>query len=114
MAVRAVVNYQKLGAMILVVVVLYNEFFAYYSAFTHWPLAPSGGQDNNDAGMSSQMLLVADPQIQGLEDEPSFPFGAVTRWDSDRYLSKTFAWALYYYRIDVIVFLGDLLDEGIN
>ena len=38
--------------------------------------------------------------------------GIITRWDSDRYLSKTFSWARYAYNPDVIVFLGDLMDEG--
>ena len=39
--------------------------------------------------------------------------GIITRWDSDRYrLSKTFSWAKYAYNPDVIVFLGDLMDEG--
>jgi hypothetical protein len=38
--------------------------------------------------------------------------GIITRWDSDRYLSKTFSWAKYAYNPDVVVFLGDLMDEG--
>ena len=106
MAVRAVVNYQKLGALILAAVVLYNEYLAYYSAFSQWPDLPQA------TTTTTHILLVADPQIQGLQDEPAFPLGSVTRWDSDRYLAKTFGWALYYYRPDVIVFLGDLVDEG--
>ena len=38
--------------------------------------------------------------------------GLITRWDSDRYLSKTFSWAKYAYSPDVVIFLGDLMDEG--
>ena len=97
---RAVVDYQKLSAMILIAVVLYNEYYAYYAAYTSWP----------HKGTGTSVLLVADPQLQGLEDERRA--GSVTRWDADRYLRKTFAWAASCYSPDAVVFLGDLLDEG--
>ena len=51
-------------------------------------------------------------QIQGKSDMGNWLLGIITRWDSDRYLSKTFSWAKYAYNPDVIVFLGDLMDEG--
>ena len=102
---RAVVNYRKLGGLVLAAVVLYNEFFGYYSKCSSWPQDPASSE-------TLSVLFVADPQIQGLEGEPGFPFGMITRWDSDRFLSKTFGWAMYYYKVDVIVFLGDLVDEG--
>ncbi len=58
-------------------------------------------------------MLVADPQLLGDRDEPIWPLGAITRLDCDRYLSKTFSLAMAYAeRVDAIVFLGDLLDEG--
>jgi len=31
------------------------------------------------------VLLIGDPQIQGYQDEPSFPVGSLARWDIDRY-----------------------------
>ena len=99
---RAVIDYQKLAAMILVGVIFYNEYYAYYSAYASWPY--------EEEGESASVLLVADPQLQGLRDERHF--GAVTRWDADRYLRKTFSWALSAYAVDAVVFLGDLLDEG--
>ena len=36
------------------------------------------------------------------------------RWDSDRYLRKNYAWAKSYYSPDVVIFLGDLIDEGVE
>ena len=98
---RAVIDYQKLAAMILVAVIFYNEYYAYYSAYATWPYEEEGG---------TNILLVADPQLQGLRDERHF--GSVTRWDADRYLRKTFSWAVSSYSVDAVVFLGDLLDEG--
>ena len=99
---RAVIDYQKLAAMILVAVIFYNEYYAYYSAYASWPYEEEGEVTN--------ILLVADPQLQGLRDERHF--GSVTRWDADRYLRKTFSWAVSSYSVDAVVFLGDLLDEG--
>ena len=57
-----------------------------------------------------KILLVADPQIQGYLNEGST--GPIKRWDIDRYLSKTFSWAMYAYDPQLVIFLGDLIDEG--
>ena len=102
-AARAVIDYQKLAAMILVAVIFYNEYYAYYSAYASWP-------HDEKEGQGASILLVADPQLQGLRDERHF--GSVTRWDADGYLRKTFSWAISAYSVDAVVFLGDLLDEG--
>lgn len=64
----------KLAVIILVGVVLYSEFFCYFSAFNGWPGAVPG----------KKILLVADPQLQGFNGEVGFPVGTITRWDSDR------------------------------
>ncbi|GFR99648.1 metallophosphoesterase 1 [Elysia marginata] len=58
------------------------------------------------------VLFVADPQLIGIQDEMGFPVGSIARWDSDRYLRSSFSRAYQHARPDVIVFLGDLLDEG--
>ena len=60
------------------------------------------------------LLLVADPQLQGVQGEAGFPLGSITRWDSDRFLYKGFSWAMNKYGdgLDAVVFLGDLIDEG--
>ena len=104
MAPRAVLDTRKLSWMLLASVVLYNEILSYYINSLGWPA--------REAGAAITILLVADPQLQGIRDEPRFPMGAVTRWDSDRYLRTTFAYAAANYRPDAVLFLGDLIDEG--
>ncbi len=50
----------------------------------------------------------------GIAEEPPWPLGAITRWDQDRFLRRTFLQALDHVGagLEAIVFLGDLLDEG--
>jgi hypothetical protein len=107
-ATRAVIHYKKLSAIILAAVLFYNEYYAYYSAYSDWPSEAEG----KDATTATNILFVADPQLQGIMDERPFPVGSITRWDADRYMRKTFSWVISYYTIDAIVFLGDLIDEG--
>jgi hypothetical protein len=104
---RAALDYNKLGFILLLGAVFYNEFFVYYSSYNKWP-----SLSNSDDCI--KILFVADPQIQGLKYERPFPIGAITRWDSDRYLSKTYSWAVFAYSPQIVVFLGDLIDEGKN
>ena len=85
---------------------LYGEFLCHLSAYWRWPRPPEGEDWR-------RMLLVADPQLVGLRDEPGWPLGTLTRWDADRYLSTTFGWALAHAgKVEVVAFLGDLIDEG--
>lgn len=58
------------------------------------------------------LLLVSDPQILGYQREPPFPIGYFTRWDADRYISRSFSMAHLHTSPDVVLFLGDLMDEG--
>jgi len=108
---RAVLDYNKLSVMIILGAVLYSEYFAYYSAYSRWPSLPIQQKDG-----ILKILFVADPQIQGLLHEGSQPWAAIRRWDADRYLSKGYGWARWAYgsgnEFDLVVFLGDLLDEG--
>lgn len=104
---RAAVDYGRLSFMILFMVVFYNEMLVYFNSYRSWP-----GVENRPTQKLLKILLVADPQIQGANDMDNWLLGTITRWDSDRYLSKTFSWAKYAYAPDVIVFLGDLIDEG--
>ncbi|XP_028406418.1 LOW QUALITY PROTEIN: metallophosphoesterase 1 homolog [Dendronephthya gigantea] len=59
-----------------------------------------------------RVLILSDPQMQGFQLEVSGIIGHITRWDACRYLKKTFAYALNQVKPDVVVILGDLLDEG--
>ena len=99
------ISLNRLAFLIFVSVVFYNEIFGYFQSYMAWPKNIS---DENHY----QVLLVADPQLQGVLDEPAGLQGIVQRWDSDRYLRNTFSWVTGYYKLDAIVFLGDLLDEG--
>lgn len=86
-------------------VVAYSEVLSFLVSSWQWPnLTPSNPDD-------LRVLFVADPQLVGLRDEPML-LGVITRWDSDKYLQFGFFHAVGHVRPDVVVFLGDLLDEG--
>ena len=101
--------------MVLLVSIIYNEYMAYFSHYASWPKLPVKKLYKNNHEQESteeilKILFVADPQIQGYLNEGST--GPIRRWDIDRYLSKTFSWAMYAYDPGVVIFLGDLIDEG--
>jgi hypothetical protein len=88
--------------------VLFNEFLVYWFAYFKWP------QLHNDTDKDAvRLLLVADPQLIGDNDEPWY-YKAFSKWDSDRYLRNTYILAHSYVKPDVTVFLGDLFDEGLK
>ena len=99
------INHNKLCLLILGCTVLYNEMLSYWLCHLSW-----GHMDTGQAQV--RMLMVADPQIVGNIHEPSGVLGWVRRWDCDRYLSKTYGWAMASYDINTVVFMGDLIDEG--
>uniref|UniRef100_A0A1B6CQ96 Calcineurin-like phosphoesterase domain-containing protein n=2 Tax=Clastoptera arizonana TaxID=38151 RepID=A0A1B6CQ96_9HEMI len=82
--------------------IIYSEWLAYIILPFLWPSLKCGYLKK-----MYNILLVADPQILGEINEPW-----IARWDSDRYLTKTFKAALYYTQPQLIIFLGDLMDEG--
>ncbi|XP_052817791.1 uncharacterized protein LOC128243849 isoform X1 [Mya arenaria] len=91
------------------VVVLINENLIYKIQSYRWPEFP---HITRSLDKEQVALLIADPQLQGWQDEHVFPFGNIARWDIDRYLWKTFSYALEYSKPDIIIFLGDIFDEG--
>ncbi|XP_053392739.1 metallophosphoesterase 1 homolog isoform X2 [Mercenaria mercenaria] len=93
----------------LAVAFFINEYLVYYIQSYRWPTFPNIPRNSERYQV---LLLVGDPQIQGYQDERIFPAGTIARWDIDRYLRKTFSYAYEYSQPDVIVFLGDLFDEG--
>ena len=112
---RVVINYNKLCMMVLLASIIYNEYMAYFSHYASWPKLPVNKlyKNNNEEESTEEILkilFVADPQIQGYLNEGNT--GPIRRWDIDRYLSKTFSWAMYAYDPGVVIFLGDLIDEG--
>ena len=90
----------------LVFIVFYNEFLIYWLSYLNYP---SISQSYNGI----RLLFVADPQLIGDNDEPWY-LKAIAKWDSDRYVQKTFHVASYYTNPDFIIFLGDLFDEGVK
>lgn len=89
-------------------VVLYNEWLTYAATTLNWPHLAAPSED------SVRLLLVADPQIlsQISDSEPVFPLSLITIWDADRYVSRGFQMALWKTKPDIVVFLGDLLNDG--
>lgn len=102
---RLAIDFPKLSALILVGSIFLNEFLAYWLCSLSWPsfTVPEDG---------AVILFLADPQIQGLANEPGGMRGMVQRWDSDRFLHKGYSWAQAKYNVSAAVFLGDLVDEG--
>jgi len=105
MARRMAINFTKLCGLIMLGTVVYNEYLAYLFCRMSWPGLPS------DPDLTV-LLVVADPQIQGDLHEPPGLLGGVRRWDSDRFLHKSYKWAADAYSVNSVVFLGDLIDEG--
>ena len=60
-----------------------------------------------------RVMFISDPQIQGFQFEVPGVLGYITRWDACRYLKKTFTYALNRVKPNVVIILGDLLDEGL-
>ena len=88
---------------------LYNEFIAYLISYAQWPSIHNFHNQNN----SVRFLLVADPQLIGDEDEPWYR-SMIAKWDSDKYLRSTYGLAHNYVKPDLVMFLGDLFDEGVK
>jgi len=100
------VSLKLISLCIVCAVVAYCEIFSFSVSCWQWPKLPSvNGADD------VRVLFVADPQLVGLRDEPPL-LGVITRWDADKYLQLGFFHAVSYVRPDVVIFLGDLLDEG--
>uniref|UniRef100_A0A0K0DF53 Metallophos domain-containing protein n=1 Tax=Angiostrongylus cantonensis TaxID=6313 RepID=A0A0K0DF53_ANGCA len=91
----------------LVLALVWGESLNYY----YWRLFWNIPQPNSSESLG--ILIVADPQLVGFRNE-NHMIGPLTRWDCDRFLSKGFSYALSATNPDVIVFLGDLFDEGVE
>ena len=108
-------------AFIGMFIVFYNEFLVYWISYMSWPalhkqsqfLNPNGSVINDLKQRPLRLLLVADPQLIGENDE-HWSIGWLARWDSDRFLRSSFILANAYVRPDAIIYLGDLFDEGLK
>jgi len=103
--VRGRVSVKFVVLFLICAVVAYNEVISFFVSSWRWPKLSSAYEDD------LRVLFVADPQLVGLRYEPPL-LGIINRWDADKYLQFGFFYAVSYVRPDVVVFLGDLLDEG--
>ncbi|XP_045511553.1 uncharacterized protein LOC123706355 isoform X1 [Colias croceus] len=87
-------------------VVIYSEWFVYVVQPLFWNTIECEVKQN-----CIKILFVADPQIQG-DEAVAPPFRHLVNWDSDRYLRSTYSVVEKHFKPDVVVFLGDLMDEG--
>lgn len=96
-------------------IVVYNECVVYFVSYMSWPLnhASSIKSINTTEGSTLRLLLVADPQLIGEDDEP-WTYGWLARWDADRFLHNTYMLAYNYVHPHSVIFLGDLFDEGLK
>ena len=95
---RINIDYGRLSLMIILSVIFYNEIVVYFRYYAAWP--------ELEQSPILKVMFVADPQILGNEDQDNAFVSLIAKWDSDRYLYKTFSWATYAYSPDVVVFLG--------
>ncbi|KAJ1349657.1 hypothetical protein KIN20_005254 [Parelaphostrongylus tenuis] len=91
----------------LVLAIVWGESLNYYYWRLFWNIPQSNSLE------SLGILIVADPQLVGFRNE-NHMIGPLTRWDCDRFLSKGFSHAVSVTKPDLIVFLGDLFDEGVE
>ncbi|OQV16830.1 hypothetical protein BV898_09002 [Hypsibius exemplaris] len=115
---RSTPRWCKLAGCFYSAILLYHEYLCYLLLPWTWPrtgiletLYPHFRVHAEDRTVL-RILFVADPQIQGLRNEPSGVLGKITRWDADRYLGRTFERAAKYVDPHLVIYLGDLLDEG--
>ena len=97
--------------LMVMVTVLYNEYLCYIIAAFSWFDIQNVKEYSQNGDEQLRMLFVADPQIVGNGDVYT-RFGVFARLDCDRYLKNTFTRAFKHVQPDVVIFLGDELDEG--
>ncbi|XP_070503992.1 metallophosphoesterase 1 isoform X2 [Chironomus tepperi] len=93
---------QRLNFYGLLAALLFNEYIIYYFNRLGWEKAAC------ETESCSRILFVADPQVLGESKESRW----YARYDSDKHISRNYHQAVSHVRPDVIVFLGDLIDEG--
>ncbi|XP_059058173.1 metallophosphoesterase 1 homolog isoform X1 [Achroia grisella] len=91
----------------LLAAALYCEWLIYLVQPLYWQNLECPSHDPS----CTKILFIADPQIQGDEAVPP-PLSYLFNWDSDRYLKTTFSVVMNHFKPDVLVYLGDLMDEG--
>ncbi|XP_026314458.1 uncharacterized protein LOC113226144 [Hyposmocoma kahamanoa] len=86
---------------------IYTEWIVYEVQSRYWYTLKCREFDLS----CTKILFIADPQIQGDTALPP-PLSYLVNWDSDQYLKSTFSVVMRTFLPDVLVFMGDLMDEG--
>lgn len=96
----------KFIVSVAIISVIIIEWLTYsLTAWIKWTELPNSVN-------SVKILAIADPQLLGKHFTGGSLFGFISRWDSDRFVQKTFSLTYEYVQPDIIIFLGDLFDEG--
>lgn len=95
----------KIYLSTLCLLIIYNEYLIHIFHSLQWSQIPC------QTDKCLKILLVADPQILGNTFDTKL-YWPLANLDSDWHLSKTYRKALQHTTPDVILFLGDLMDEG--
>ncbi|CAF0905719.1 unnamed protein product [Brachionus calyciflorus] len=114
-------NKSKLILISALFLIFYNEILVYWLAYLKWPqlddknliFYKNGSKIANINDRPVRLLLVADPQLIGENDEPWY-LSWLAQWDCDRYLKSGFNYANSYTKPDATIYLGDLFDEGLK
>ncbi|KAK6748023.1 hypothetical protein RB195_000939 [Necator americanus] len=93
--------------IVIICTIIWGEWLNFYYWRLYWNIRRSTSDE------SLGILIVADPQLVGFKNE-NHMLGPLTRWDSDKFLSKGFSHALAATQPDLVIFLGDLFDEGLE
>ncbi|XP_018027756.1 uncharacterized protein C630.12 [Hyalella azteca] len=96
--------------LVLAATIFYNEWLALKFEMQSWEAMAVG--QHYGKGVAARVLLVADPQMLSPLSEPYFPLSLLAIWDANRFMRRGFQAALSTAKPDVVVFLGDLLNDG--
>ncbi|KAF2348941.1 Calcineurin-like phosphoesterase domain ApaH type [Trinorchestia longiramus] len=108
----------KVLLLTLAAVVIYNEWLALRLASQSWESMAIGeaklasADATHPKSVPVRVLLVADPQMLSTLSEPYYPLSLFAVWDANNFMKKGFEAAIRTAKPDVVIFLGDLLNDG--
>ncbi|GFT80109.1 metallophosphoesterase 1-like protein [Nephila pilipes] len=99
----------KFPLLLILLVFIIFEWLEYsFIPLLYWSKISTDYSSQSDV----KLLIVGDPQLLGYRYSAPGLLGMICCWDADRYVRKTFVLAYNYVNPDIVIFLGDNLDEG--
>lgn len=98
-------GFSKFIVYTILSIVLCNEYLIYFIQRLRW-------KHLHCESSCTKILFVADPQLLGHITADDRLKSMIEIYDSDRHLAKTYRQAVAHSKPDIIVFLGDIFDEG--